>query len=460
MIETKKPAHSHLENNFYIAVESSNTEKEPEVLNQRDSFALFNQHGDMRQVGKNTQGLYHNGTRYLSNYQLKLNSATPILLSSRVKSENNMFSVDLTNPDMRIPGTEMGLHKCDIYIGRSIFIREGALYEEIIVRNHAHQHVNLEMSISFEADYKDIFQIRGLERKKSGTIAEPTYQNGTFTLSYDGLDNHTYTTEIHLDPAPKTVANLTEAIYQLKLKNGEEKRITICSFCLHHTENNPKLSFDNAKNHLRLERESIDKLIANVRTNSEQFNHWINRSKTDLLSLLGETSKGKYPYAGVPWYNTTFGRDGLLTAFECLWLAPQISRDVLLFLAEKQATEEHPELDAEPGKILHEARSGEMAELGEVPFKLYYGTIDATLLFVMLAGHYYRRSNDLETISRIWPQIELALKWIDDYGDQDGDGFVEYKHKAENGLTNQGWKDSYDSIMYADGKLAKPPIAW
>jgi len=210
---------------------------------------------------------------------------------------------------------------------------------------------------------------------------------------------------------------------------------------------------------MREELKQTHQLFANIFTSNEQFTHWVNRSKEDLVSLLTPTSYGLYPYAGVPWYNTAFGRDGVITAMQVLWVAPEVARNVLLFLTTMQAKEYIPSKDAEPGKILHEARSGEMANTGEIPFKEYYGTIDATPLFIMLAGMYYQHTADIKTIEEIWPNIKAALKWIDNYGDLDGDGFVEYMHKAENGLTNQGWKDSHDSIMYANGDLCEPPIA-
>jgi glycogen debranching enzyme len=199
--------------------------------------------------------------------------------------------------------------------------------------------------------------------------------------------------------------------------------------------------------------------MCQVTSSNDRFNRWVRRSAADVdMMILGNAETG-YPYAGVPWFSTVFGRDGIITAMEMLWVDPSVAKGVLQFLASTQATETDLSNEAQPGKILHEMRRGEMAKLGEVPFARYYGSVDATPLFVMLAGEYYDYTGDRAFIEDLWPHIDLALEWADKYGDEDGDGFVEYARHGDKGLVQQGWKDSNDSIFHADGSIAQAPIA-
>jgi len=198
---------------------------------------------------------------------------------------------------------------------------------------------------------------------------------------------------------------------------------------------------------------------ARIETENGQFNALVRRATADLHMMTTVLPTGPYPYAGVPWFNTPFGRDGIVTAMECLWLNPSLARGVLAYLAHTQATETIPEQDAEPGKILHETRSGEMAALGEMPFGQYFGSVDATPLFVVLAGAYYERTGDRRFIEEIWAHVEAALRWMERYGDCDGDGFIEYRTDTRDGLLHQGWKDSDDAVFHADGSPARGPIA-
>jgi glycogen debranching enzyme len=206
-------------------------------------------------------------------------------------------------------------------------------------------------------------------------------------------------------------------------------------------------------------RERVRAEYAGIESTSERFNEWVRRSAADLRMLVSTTPYGEYPYAGVPWFSTPFGRDGIITALQTLWVNPRIARGVLEYLAATQADEVNPAQDAEPGKILHETRSSEMARLGEVPFGRYYGSVDATPLFVILAGAYFERTGDRQFIAALWSHVVRALTWIDEYGDRDRDGFVEYARRSSKGLVHQGWKDSQDAVFHADGSLAEPPIA-
>lgn len=442
---------------YYIHASSSYADDRVCILNYEDTFGVFDRWGDIKQIGSGAQGIYHQGTRFLSDMELEINNYRPLLLSSNVKTENEILSVDLTNPDM---DTEEGvIPKGNIHIARSKFLQNGSLHELIILTNYGVEPYTFEMSFSFHGDFRDIFEVRGLQRKKRGKILPPeVIAKDTAKFAYIGLDNIQRETHLQFDPVPDTLQS-HKATYKLTL--AAQQSFSIHCTALFHVHQSTS-TFEPYTNAFSKRTSALLKgkeLIPFVYTDNEQFNNWINRSASDLRSLLVNTPQGFYPYAGVPWYNTAFGRDGLLTAFETLWLIPDIARGVLNFLAHRQATSLDPVKDAEPGKILHEMRNGEMAETGEIPFKLYYGSIDATLLFIVLAGHYLRRTNDIATITHIWPNILRALKWMEKYGDIDGDGFIEYQRKAESGLSNQGWKDSNDAISHENGELASFPIA-
>jgi len=443
---------------YYILASSSYADDKVCILNYEDSFGVFDRWGDIKQMGSGVQGIYHQGTRFISEMELELNHYRPLLLSSNIKNKNEILSVDLTNPDMD-NGNGIIIPKGSIHIARSKFLQNGSFHELIILTNYGSDNYILEFVLSFHADFRDIFEVRGMERKQRGKIFSPAVDgNNIIRLSYEGLDNVRRETKIQFDPAPDGL-EVQSAVYKINLEPKQAYSIHCTALFQAHSYS---LSFEpyvNAYNRLTASLEKTKEIIPEIYTDNEQFNHWVNRSGNDLRSLLVQTQQGFYPYAGVPWYNTAFGRDGLITAFETLWIAPDIAKGVINFLAHRQAKKMSPLQDAEPGKILHEMRSGEMAETGEIPFKLYYGSIDSTPLFIVLAGHYLKRTNDIETIRGVWQNILEALNWIDNYGDIDGDGFVEYQRKAESGLTNQGWKDSHDCISYEDGELASFPIA-
>ncbi|MFW7381107.1 MAG: glycogen debranching N-terminal domain-containing protein [Oligoflexus sp.] len=438
--------------------DSNFIESHVHTINFGETFGVFNYVGDSYGQSHDAQGIFFEDTRFLARCELRIAGQSPLLLSSTVKERNHILSVDLMNPTIKSKdGTS--IEKGTVHIQRSKFMRHAACYEDISIRNFSREALEFDLSYFFAADFRDIFEIRGMTREKRGELLGVEHaHNDELVLSYRGLDQILRRLKLKFSPAPGAFSD-HEVRYSIKLAPKGTQVIHIIMSMEGHSpvvETGP----------LVVECEGIGKelielaeKISQVDTSNEQFNHWLNRSRFDLVSLIGETPFGRYPHAGLPWYNVPFGRDGLITALQTLWVAPKISRDVLLYLAKTQATELNEKIDAEPGKIFHETRKGEMSQTGEVPFKLYYGTVDATPLFVTLAGKYFRHTGDRELIQQIWPSIQAAIEWIDTYGDMDGDGFVEYAHKAENGLTNQGWKDSFDSISYEDGRLAEPPIA-
>lgn len=445
------------ENEYHISADAVNTDEKNKVINHYNTFGLFDHLGNISSRGKMVQGIYHDGTRFLNELVLNVNGLKPLLLSNTIKEDNEILSTDLTNP-LLVDGT-CNIAENTVHIARTQFIRNKAFFEEITCRNYGDQPCSFILSLRFDGDFRDIFEIRGIKRSVERNDVEADSSNNQISFKYLGLDDIQRETAVSFTSDADFYIIDNTIHFKIQLSHQQQAGINYTVYFKTGNERNKDIDFQVAKASIGEELNRIRRLFANVHTSNTQFNHWINRSRADILSLLTQTEHGHYPYAGVPWYNTAFGRDGIITAMEMLWLAPEVSKDVLMFLAAKQATEHIPEKDAEPGKILHEMRTGEMANTGEVPFKEYYGTIDATPLFIMLAGMYYERTGDMGTIKKLWGNILAALNWIDKYGDLDGDGFVEYKHKALNGLTNQGWKDSHDSISNEDGRLAVPAIA-
>ena len=446
-----------IDDQWYVLATSSRADDRTLVLKEGESFGLFDRYGDIQHIGLGEQGLYHEGTRYLSRYELNINKRRPLLLHSTVREDNSLLTVDLTTPDL-YADNELIIPKDTLHIFRAKLLWQGVQYEHLRIVNYRRHSIKLELDFSFDADYADIFEVRGVKRKQRGTLLPVQHGEKSLVLGYQGLDGITRQTRILFSQQPDAI-DKTMAGFKLDLSpNGSQDfYLTVASES--DEQQSSLLSYDEAYCQVELAQRAIEDKVGNIFTSNEQFNDWINRSAADLQMLTTKTSYGEYPYAGVPWFSTPFGRDGIITALQCLWPNPELARGVLNFLAATQAEHENTTQDAEPGKILHETRKGEMATLGEIPFLRYYGTVDATPLFIVLAGAYYERTGDLDFIQSIWPNINRALGWIDNYGDSDGDGFVEYAKRCENGLVQQGWKDSDDSIFHADGRQAQAPIA-
>ncbi|SHN64046.1 amylo-alpha-1,6-glucosidase [Bradyrhizobium erythrophlei] len=443
------------ESPFYIPM-TGPASRPRRSLKHDDTFIVLDSHGDIGASAGGPDGLFNADTRYLARLELVLDEVQPLLLGSNLRDDNSSLTVDLTNPDVYRQGRNV-LPKDVLHIVRTIFLWRGTAYQRIGVQNHSEQTASFDLTLLFGNDFADLFEVRGERRPRRGVGAAKLLGPADVLFEYVGLDDNPRITALQFDPRPTRLA-VNSATYHLDLAPKQTHSLFVIVSCNQPTASKPVPFFRGLLAHRREMREQT-KGAASIETSNNIFNEVLCRSMADLNILMTDTPEGRYPYAGIPWYSTTFGRDGIITALQMLWIDPRVARGVLRRLALHQAKEIDPLADAEPGKILHEMRCGEMAALREVPFAHYYGSVDATPLFVLLAGLYVERTGDDETLGELWPAIEAALMWIDGPGDPDRDGFVEYRRASEQGLANQGWKDSYDAIFHADGRLAEGYIA-
>ncbi|ACE90310.1 amylo-alpha-1,6-glucosidase protein [Rhizobium phaseoli] len=444
---------------FFIPAAASLQERRPRTLKHGDSFALFDHNGDALSGPGSPEGLFYRDTRYLSHLYLTINGQRPMLLSSTLRDDNATLTCDLTNPDQFDDKGKLVLGHDLIHLRRSRFLWNACCYERLAVRNYDDRRQHVRIQIAFSADFADLFEVRGTARARRGRHLPTVVEQDWILLSYIGLDDRKRSTRLCFMPEPSEIRS-DLVTFDLLLEPHETKSLFIQIGCDETSADRlSRLSFFLALRDARRALRASASRAASITTSNEIFNEVTRRSASDLYMLITDKPEGPYPYAGIPWFSTVFGRDALITALQTLWIDPEIARGVLGHLAANQATSIDPASDAEPGKILHEVRCGEMAELGEVPFRRYYGSIDSTPLFVMLAGAYLQRTGDVATLERLLPNLEAALTWIDEHGDRDGDGFVEYGRLTQEGLINQAWKDSHDSVFHADGTLARGPIA-
>ena len=425
-------------------------------LKHDDTFIVLDSHGDIGASAGGPDGLFNADTRYLARLELVLDELQPLLLGSNLRDDNSGLTVDLTNPDIYSQG-RIVLQKDMLHIVRTIFLWRGTAYQRIGVQNHGDRPASFDLTLLFDNDFADLFEVRGEKRPRRGIGTGRLLGPADVLLEYKGLDDAVRATALHFDPRPTRLA-VNAATYHFDLAPQQVASLFVAASCNKPAGFRPVRFFRGLLAHHReMRRQTAG--AASIETSNNIFNEVLCQSMADLNILMTDTPQGRYPYAGIPWYSTTFGRDGIITALQMLWIDPRVARGVLRRLAFYQAKAVDPLADAEPGKILHEMRGGEMAALREVPFACYYGSVDATPLFVLLAGLYVERTGDDETLQELWPAIEAALGWIEGPGDPDRDGFVEYQRASEQGLANQGWKDSYDAIFHADGRLAEGYIA-
>ncbi|MGA9761220.1 MAG: glycogen debranching N-terminal domain-containing protein [Gaiellaceae bacterium] len=412
-------------------------------------FCLCAGGGDIDSSVSPAHGLYFHDTRFLDRAVLRLgDEPLSVLLSSAVDDDRSVS--ELTNPDLELARGRV-VPKQQIGIRRERKLGKRA-NEAIFIRNFGLEKVTIELGLEFAAGFESMFAIRGAEVGRRGTLCKPRWTENRLEFRYDGADGRVRTTKLSFDPKPsRTGANAT-AHYRLELAPAATRCIRI----------EIELA-DTGPGTLETEptawRRNPTFSSVHVKSDNPLFNRVLERSFADL-EMLATRERGEIFFAaGVPWFVCLFGRDSIVTALETVAYNPRIAAETLILLAHYQGRRHDEWRDEEPGKILHELRVGEMPNLGEVPQTPYYGSADATPLFLCLMAEYVRWTGDLGLFRKLEPNVERALHWLDTIADHDGDGFADYVSHSEKGLANQGWKDSGNSIANSDGSVAEPPVA-
>jgi glycogen debranching enzyme len=423
------------------------------------TFLYCDLEGNLDHGGDYGLGLYSRDTRFLSRFRMSVNGRDPVLLSS--SSERAFMShVDLTNPDL-YDGEVLAVPQQTLNI-RRIRAINGRLFERVRVKNYNAHAVSLALEFEFGADFADIFEVRGMVLDQRGALDPPILKPDAIEFGYRGRDGAALRTIVSFAGEPDEMreeGGLVTAVFRLNLGPYQTRLVGMTVDTLLGEEPGSGIEFDVAVHELRRSYEDWERDSTEVVTDNELFNQLLGRSIRDVRALYTQTPEGGVLAAGIPWYVTLFGRDALIASHQLLSVNPDLARETLRMLAKHQGTKEDPWRDEEPGKILHEVRYGELARAGDVPHTPYYGSVDATPWFLILYGSYLRWTGDLAFVRDLLPVAEAALAWIDDYGDRDGDGFVEYETRSPGGIRNQGWKDSHDSMVHADGRIAPTPIA-
>jgi glycogen debranching enzyme len=421
------------------------------VLKHQESFFVADRAGDFPAHFDGELGFYHEGTRHLRWLELRLEGDRPLILSAEASPANDRILIGLANPDLH--AATGAIPRNTIYIDRLISLRAPHLVQALTIASYHDRPCEVTLEIIFASDFRDVFEVRGMHRARRGEMLPEQRDDGRVRLSYRGLDDVVRYTDVRFDPPPLMVA-ANRAVYRLTLAPNAAQRIDVTASAS--TRDEPPEATIAARG-LRAAAFGLTVDSTRVKTDNEGFSLFFEQSLADVQMLLTETPEGDVPYAGVPWYVAPFGRDSIITALQLLPYHAAVAAGTLRFLAANQGLVRDDFKDEEPGKILHEYRRGEMANCREIPFIPYYGTIDATPLFVMLLAEYVRWTGDLRLARELWPAVEAALAWM--RGRARRDGYLEYQTQSALGLVNQGWKDSEDSVSHANGMLASPPIA-
>ncbi|WP_447598369.1 amylo-alpha-1,6-glucosidase [Nitrospira sp. Nam80] len=435
------------------------------VIKDDNLFFLAPRGGEIPPVKGHGFGLYYRDCRYLNRYELTVGNVHPEPLAATAQPGSRAL-FQLTMPDMRgLDGQSIHRETIGVRWERMVERRDPALLETITIQNLGRAPVELPLSLTFGSNFEDLFTVRGLMPKKRGTIYQPAWKDGCLFFAYRGADQISRTITIHFSPIPDQQNGVTAA-FTMALQPGESWELGVSLTLAEFREPGHPEPCSPVERQLDAIKHALDRSSENwlsreaaVESNSLLLNQVVRRSLLDLHVLESSLKGGRFFAAGVPWFVTLFGRDSLITALQTLAYDPDIARDTLRLVAQYQGQHVDHWRDEQPGKILHELRVGELARLHEIPHTPYYGTIDATPLFLVLISRHAQWTGDLGLFKELRSHVECALEWIERYGDGDGDGYLEYDSTTQHGVINQGWKDSGDAIVTADGQLARPPIS-
>jgi glycogen debranching enzyme len=430
--------------------------REVQVIKDDRTFLVTDRFGEVPEGNTAALGLYHMDTRFLSALQLELNDIRPLLLHSSTERNYSQI-VELAYPFESM--AHEGIHYSENISLQRFRVLSGSLFERIRIRNFGSDHRHLTLTVSFASDFLDIFEVRGMVRARRGQVQQPQVDRSTVVLGYSGLDGEARTTTIRFSPAPQRLDG-SGAMFELGAHPGQPIEIVLEVAPHVGRPTRARVSMTQTEERLGREYTSWRKQCTRYKTSNVQLSDFLERAILDLRMLTAHDDNGtEYLDAGIPWYSALFGRDALITAYQALAVNTDLAWSTLRGLAVLQGKEDDEWREEEPGKILHEVRVGELARADEIPHTPYYGSVDSTPLWLNLLHGAYRWTGDLDSVRELWPNVQAALAWIDEHGDMDGDGYIEYRRRSPGGLENQGWKDSDEAIPHRDGTEARPPIA-
>ncbi len=433
------------------------------VIKSEDIFFLCRHDGGVPAGNQDGYGLYYHDCRYLDGYEMRLADTPPNALIASAE-RGSVAEFELTNEKLNSDrGDTIPEQTFGIKVQRVIDSKECAVHDALLIENYDIEDRDLAVSLTFQSRFEDVFVIRGINGRTSGKVREPSWEDDVLVLQYDGADGVTRRVEIHCDPKPSRTSK-NGAQFALHVPAGKQTCINV-SLRIIETKQNVGRTHRHTTNGTPVAHSIDDRSrdwlssYAEIESDSAILDAVMRRSLLDLLALRSKFDGFQFTSAGLPWYGALFGRDSLIASMQTLAFGPHIAEQTIRLLAKHQGTKVDSWRDEEPGKILHELRRGELANLNEIAQTPYYGSVDSTPLFLILIGEHARWTGSLSIFQELKQNVGRALRWIDEFGDLGHNGYVSYDKKSSKGLGNQGWKDSGDSIVNSDGSLATPPIA-